>query len=68
MYLERYTSQFHAALDEMKWWQIIVMVIAVILCLIGVVFWITVAAVVSNLPDNGKCKRRIAQQYFRVVM
>ena len=45
----------HAALDEMKWWQITVMVIAVIFCLIGVVLWITVGAVVSNLPDNGKC-------------
>ena len=30
------------------------MVIVAILCIIGVVLWITVGAVVSNLPDDSK--------------
>ena len=41
-------------LDDMKWWHIIVMVIAAILCLIGVVLWITVGAVATNPPDDSK--------------
>ena len=42
-------------LDDMKWWHIIVMVIAAIFCLIGVVLWITVGVVVTNPPDDSKC-------------
>jgi len=32
-----------------------VIVIAAIFCLIGVVLWITVGAVVTNPPDDSKC-------------
>ena len=49
------TSIFLSLLDEMKWRLIIVIVVAVIFCLIGVVLWITVGAVVTNPPDGSKC-------------
>ena len=42
-------------LDELKWWHIIVMVVTVGFCLIGVVLWITVGAVVNNPPNDSKC-------------
>ena len=49
------TSIFLSLLDEMKWWLIIVIVVAAIFCLIGVLLWITVGAVVTNPPDDSKC-------------
>ena len=49
------TFIFLPLLDDMKWWYIIVMVIAAIFCLIGVVLWITVGAVLTNPPDGNKC-------------
>ena len=49
------TSIFLSLLDEMKWRLITVIVVAAIFCLIGVVLWITVGAVVTNPPDDGKC-------------
>ena len=39
----------------MNWWHIIVIVVAAIFCVIGVVLWITVGAVVTNPPDGSKC-------------
>ena len=53
-YNEMCSFIFMFLLDDLKWWHIIVMVIAAILCLIGVVLWITVGAVVNSSPDDGK--------------
>ena len=39
---------------KMKWWQIVVILIAAILCIIGIVLWIVVGVVVSNPLDGSK--------------
>ena len=39
---------------KMKWWQIVMIPIAAILCTIGIVLWIVVGVVVSNLLDGSK--------------
>ena len=46
---------FMHPLDELKWWHIVVVVVTVVFCLIGVVLWITVGAVVNNPPNDSKC-------------
>ena len=48
----------------MKWWHIIVMVVAAILCLIGVVLWITMGVVLTNPPDGSKCTSFPFQRFF----
>ena len=54
-------------LDKMKWWHIIVIVVAAILCLIGVVLWITVGAVVTNPPGDSKCTTSFSFQYSKII-
>ena len=38
----------------MKWWQIVLILIAAILFIIGIVLWIVVGVVVPNPLDGGK--------------
>ena len=39
---------------KMKWWQIVLILIAAILFIIGIVLWIVVGVVVSNPLDGSK--------------